>query len=92
MEISLNVKNPKSISGRILTPLPKLDYSSGRKSINSDKRLMEWLYSNAKKEVEGNSYQECLLKAVDLNNLSPSDIDTLNLFLFGTTHAKIVYD
>ena len=91
MSFTINANNPLSISGRKLTPFPKMDYSTNRKGINSDKRLCSWLYLNAVKEVENDTYRSCLMKAIDLKNLSPSDKDTLNLFLFGTTHAKIKY-
>lgn len=84
----------RSKSGRELSPVPKIDASGPRKTVNTLKRVNEWLLEEAKKEVAGNSFQETLLRAIDLGNLSQSDQDTMNDLLFGDplgpTEANII--
>jgi predicted ABC-type ATPase len=89
---TLNAKNPKSISGRSLTALPKGNYSSNRTALNSDKKWNQWLYDNALEEVKGDSYRTTLVKAMNPSRLSTADKDTLNLILFDDTYAKITYE
>jgi predicted ABC-type ATPase len=89
---TLNAKNPKSISGRSLTPLPKGDYSTNRKALNSEKKFSQWLYDNALEEVKGDSYRTTLVKALNPSRLSNADQDFLNLVLFNDTDAKISYE
>lgn len=89
---TLNAKNPKSISGKSLTPLPKGNYSSNRTAINSDKKWNQWLYDNALEEVKGDSYQTTLVKALNPSRLSPADKDFLNMVLFNDTNTKISYE
>jgi hypothetical protein len=89
---TLNAKNPKSISGRNLTPLPKGNYSSNRTALNSDKKWNQWLYENALEEVKGDSYRTTLVKALNPNKLSTADKDFLNLVLFDQTNCKIIYE
>jgi predicted ABC-type ATPase len=89
---TLNAKNPKSISGKSLTPLPKGNYSSNRTAINSDKKWNQWLYDNALEEVKGDSYQTTLVKALNPSRLSPADKDFLNMILFNDTNTRISYE
>jgi predicted ABC-type ATPase len=89
---TLDAKNPKSISGRNLTPLPKMNYSTNRTIINSEKKWNQWLYDNALEEVKGDSYQTVLVKAVNPVRLSPADKDFLNMVLFNQTNSKITYE
>jgi hypothetical protein len=89
---TLDAKNPKSISGRNLTPLPKMNYSTNRTIINSEKKWNQWLYENALEEVKGDSYQTDLVKAVNPMRLSPADKDFLNMVLFNDTNTKISYE
>jgi hypothetical protein len=89
MAYEIDINNPVSVSGRDLTPLPKLDISTNRKYTNSVKILMAWMLKNAKEEVKGDSYRTSLLEAIDLNNLSISDRDTMNLILFDDVEAEI---
>lgn len=70
-------------SGRETSPAPKIEATSDRKTNASIKRLDQWLLDEARKEVEGNSYQTTLLKGLDVNNFSQSDRDTVNQLLFG---------
>jgi predicted ABC-type ATPase len=89
---TLNAKNPKSISGRNLTPLPKGNYLSNRTALNSDKKWNQWLYENALEEVKSDSYRTTLVKALNPSKLSPADKDFLNLVLFDQTNCKISYE
>lgn len=89
---TLNAKNPKSISGRSLTPLPKMNYSTNRSSINSEKKFSLWLYNNALEEVKGDSYRTTLVKGLNPSRLSNADQDFLNLVLFNDTDCKITYE
>ena len=88
----LNAKNPKSISGRSLTPLPKMNYGSNRSVSISDKKFAQWLYDNALEEVKGDDYRTTLVKALNPSRLSPADYDFLNLVLFDQTNCKITYE
>jgi predicted ABC-type ATPase len=88
----LNAKNPKSITGKILSPLPKSNYTSNRSAMNSDKKIDQWLYDNALEEVKGDKYKTTLVKALDPKRLSPADRDFLNVVLFDTTVCKISYE
>jgi predicted ABC-type ATPase len=89
---TLDAKNPKSISGRNLTPLPKGNYSTNRTALNTDKKWNEWLYENALAEVKGDDYQTTLVKALNPSRLSPADKDYLNMVLFDQTNCKITYE
>jgi predicted ABC-type ATPase len=89
---TLNAKNPKSISGKSLTPLPKGNYSNNRTAINSDKKWNQWLYDNALEEVKGDSYRTTLVRALNPSRLSPADKDFLNMVLFDQTNCKITYE
>ena len=89
---TLNAKNPKSITGRSLTPLPKMNYSTNRSAINSEKKFSKWLYDNALEEVKGDNYRTTLVKALNPSRLSNADQDFLNLVLFNDTDAKISYE
>jgi len=89
---TLNAKNPKSISGRSLTPLPKMNYATNRTISTSEKKFAQWLYDNALDEVKGDNYRTTLVKALNPSNLSPADKDFLNLVLFDQTNSKIIYE
>jgi predicted ABC-type ATPase len=89
---TLNAKNPKSITGKSLSPLPKSNYTSNRSAMNSDKKIDQWLYDNALEEVKGDKYKTTLVKALDPKRLSPADRDFLNVVLFDTTVCKIYYE
>lgn len=75
--------NPRSKSGRRLSDLPNLDTSTERKLNSSIKKLNEWLLKEAKIEMRSCDYSSTLLNAINLNNLSKADQDTINLMLFG---------
>ena len=73
----------KSKSGRELSPAPKIDCTSDRKILNTQKRIYEWLKKEAMKELEGNEFAFRMIGCIDINNISPSDVETLNDVLFG---------
>lgn len=75
-----------SQSGRQLAPVPKIDLGSDRKTQNTLKRIDAWLVDEAVKEAEatGNDFVLTQMRALDPNNLSPSDRDAANLVLFGS--------
>jgi len=71
-----------SKSGRKLSPAPKIDATTSRRINASIKRIDKWLLEECKKETANNDYVQTLLKAVNLNNMSPADRDMLNEILF----------
>ena len=79
-EFVLDIQDPKSLSGRKLTPYPKQ---------KSDRYFWAWMKENALEEHKSDRYKRGLIEAIDLKNLSPSDKTDLNLFLFGVENARI---
>lgn len=74
-----------SVSGRKLSPVPKIDTAGPQKLSSSTKRVNNWMYEEAVKEAQetGNDWNATLLKAIDPNRMSQSDQDTVNSLLFG---------
>ena len=74
-------------SGREMAPVPRIDLSSNGKLHNSIKRMKEWLIEEARTEAAAthNSYVTTLFQAMRVDNLSMSDVDSLNLYLFNAT-------
>jgi len=72
-----------SQAGRKMTLAPRIDTTTSRKAANSIKRLNAWLLTEAQQEATGQDYLTTLLSAIDLNNISQSDQDTLNDVVFG---------
>ena len=72
-------------SGREATPFPKLDFDSKGKSTNTIKRVDTWLIDNAVKEAEsrGDEFNLLQFKNVNLKNVSQSDKDSAEEYLFG---------
>lgn len=70
-------------SGRLTKPVPRIDISTGRKATNSIKRFYEWMLEEASEEVSNCRHKTNMVRAIDLKNLSQSDKDTLNIFVFG---------
>jgi hypothetical protein len=64
---------------------------SERRTLNSIKRVNYYLLTKAIEKVNC-SYHLTILKGIDLNNLSQSDIDTINLFIFEETHPEVFID
>lgn len=79
-EFVLDIQDPKSLSGRKLTPYPKQ---------KSDRYFWAWMKENALEEHKSDRYKRGLIEAIDLKNISPSDKTDLNLFLFGVENARI---
>lgn len=73
-----------TVSGRVTTPAPHIDLSTSRKLMNTQKRIEKWLYDNAVDEMKtrNNSMADITLKSLDLKNLSPSDRDDMNAYLW----------
>ena len=74
-----------SESGRALSPAPKIETGSARKTNASIKRMNAWLLDEARKEAEanGNDWQQTLLRGIDANKMQQPDLDTVNDILFG---------
>lgn len=75
----------RSVSGRALSPAPKIDCTSDRKTGNTLKRVEEWLVLNAVVEAEAkrDSFNGRMFGAMKPGKLSQSDRDHLNIYLFG---------
>ena len=84
--------NPRSKSGRKLTPIPTTKLSPKGRNLNKiNREWREWLITNAREEVT-DDYHKTLIDAVDLDNFSVADGDFLNDLLFGDPFAKIDYN
>lgn len=86
-------------SGRHTSPHPAVDMSTDRRAANSIKRQDAWLKQEALAEIaatpdkpqnrnilgqdEAKAHQKRMVESIDLNNITQSDRDTLNLILFG---------
>jgi len=81
--------DPRSKSDRRLSDLPKINLKTSRTTASSIKRLNEWMLKEAKIEMEHCDYSLTLLKSIDLSNASKSDLDTINLMLFGDIESTI---
>lgn len=75
----------ETVSGRLTSPVPKISIESNRKIINSVKRINEWLISEAIKEssFRNDEYNNIMFSNMNIKNLSQSDKDSLNSYLFG---------
>lgn len=76
----------KSVSGRLLSPFPKMPSDTNRKAIASLKRLDAWLVKEALLEVAGDDWQTTICPKGP--KLSPADRDHLNLVLFGDSSGN----
>jgi len=81
--------DPRSKSGRRLSDLPKINLKTSRTIESSIKRLNVWMLKEVKIEMRHCDYSLTLLKAIDLSNVSKSDLDTINLMLFGDIESTI---
>lgn len=72
-------------SGRPMAPSPKADVSTPRKRNRSLHLQREWLIDEARKEVatSDNGLLKRMVSSMSADNLSRSDMDTLNEILFG---------
>jgi len=80
-----------SATKRQLSPVPNIDCTSDRKSLNSLKRMRSWLKEEAIKECEAvkNYHAKRMVSSISLSNITTSDIDMLNMILFDEDFAKI---
>ena len=71
-------------SGRETTPFPAVDFSTPRKGANSEKRINEWLISNAVTEakVRNDSYNLQLLENINKKTPTTADKDLAESYLF----------
>lgn len=75
----------QSNSGRSMKPAPKIDCTSNRRCVNSVARLRTWLLGEAVEEARSRQdrFAETQLNCIDAKEMTLSDIDLVNLFLFG---------
>lgn len=73
-----------TITGRECGPVPRLDFTTNRKAIASEKRLYKWLMDESLKEAEarGDSFNALQFKCMNPNNFTQADIASCNLYLF----------
>ena len=73
-----------STSGRVLSPKPRVDLTTERKSQNSVRRIHAWVRREALLETRhrGDRWAELLIEATDPKNLSAADIEHFNTVLF----------
>lgn len=79
-------------SGRTTTPFPRIDIGSERKAQNTVKRVNEWLVGNALAEAEsrGDDFNATQFRAIDSRNISQSDKDSAELYLFGDEQPPVL--
>ena len=78
----------KTITGRDTTPFPTVKVDTNRKcinTINTIKKVDQWLFDNAILEAESRNDEFVLLQfnCAKSNNLTQSDKDSMHLYLFG---------
>lgn len=88
--LEINKSNWNDKFGNPLLPLDPLSFKTKQSSTKSTKKLMKWLYDNAVISAN-NYYLKTLIKGIDLNNLSKSDMDTLNLIIFGEINVYLKF-
>lgn len=85
-----------SATGRSLTPVPRIDMTTDRKSKASLKRLDEWLCEEARQEASfrHDSFNGPMFCALNPEKLSQADRDCVNLYLFanadGATEDQVL--
>lgn len=74
----------KSATGRELSAAPRVDCTSDRKCLNTLKRMHKWLKEESIKECEAckNDFAKMMVESIQLNNISTSDIESMNMILF----------
>ncbi len=74
-----------TLSGRETSPVPKVDFSTDRKSTATMKRVNEWLIAEATAEAmsKNDDYTLTFFDNMETNNLSIADKDHINDYLFG---------
>ena len=73
-----------SVMGKT-TPFPKIDLSTGRKTLNTIKRIDNWLIDNAISEAKrrNDKFNLRQFECINRKNITQSDKDSANLYLFG---------
>jgi hypothetical protein len=85
----MNKYKPNTIyetsSGRKTSPTPKYNSGSDRKINNSYQKFYKWLFDNAIIETikRGDKYNCRRFEKMNLKNLSQTDKDSLEIYLFG---------
>ena len=79
-------------TGRKTTPFPKLSFGSEGKTRNTAKRVDNWLIDNAIEEAKSRNDRFNLrqFEGINRKNISQSDKDSAELYLFGDNQPKIV--
>jgi hypothetical protein len=74
-----------TVSGRVTAPFPRVDVTTDRRTANTLRRVEAWLIGAATAEAAHRRDQWTLthLTQISLRNLSQSDKDTAELYLFG---------
>lgn len=77
--------------GNRTTPFPKVDVSTDRKAQNTLKRVDQWLIQNAINEAQarGDDFNLRQFQGISLNNISQSDKDSAEQYLFGDEQPDI---
>ena len=71
-------------SGRTTTPFPRVDISTRRKALNTEKRINAWLFDNAIKEAMArkDDFNLSQLQCADPSNPTIADKNMAELYLF----------
>ena len=67
------------------TPYPRIDWTTNRRAINTQKREHKWLLDNALRVAEqiNDEWNLFMFGCMKIGNLSDSDLASLNDYLFG---------
>jgi hypothetical protein len=76
-----------TLSGRNTSPVPRIDFSTNRKCINTYTRIHTWMINEAIKEatLKNDDYNLLFFEGMMVDNLSMADTDHINDYLFGDT-------
>jgi hypothetical protein len=79
-------------SGRKIPAPPPIRLDSNRKATIDIKKVDAWLLDQGLREAESrkDKFVTTLFKGINANNLTPSDKDSLNQYLFGHTDPDII--
>lgn len=68
-----------------MSPFPKLEFGTNRRSLNTVKRLHAWLTHEAQAEAAhtSNAWHEALTRTLSPKNFTQADSDTCNYVIFG---------
>lgn len=79
---------PRTLTGRLTSPFPKIDLTTPRKTDATLKRVEVWLQQKAVSEAE---FKKDRMNARGFGHetpgkMPPASKDAMHLYLFGTTH------